>query len=152
MSTVEGKTLTKKKALKDLLSEGSEDFMSITSVHTTAHGSTFLAGGCEYLILTDKEAIARVDCIIRDTVENFSTEFIKLFVNLSESVIEEIKTYDNAREVLTEAIEEWDCEEGGCGMCNFIDKAIDTVGRGHLLSPYHGGEKEVGNYFIYKIN
>ena len=148
MSTVEGKTLTKKKALKDLLSEGSENFMSITSVHTTTHGSTFLSGGCEYLILTDKEANARVDCIIRDSVENFSTEFIQRFTPISEEDIRVIKETSRPNCILTECI-----EEGGLGgMCKFIDSAIQTDGRGHFLSPYDGEENKAGNYFIYKMD
>lgn len=92
-------------------------------------------GGHEYAVGTDKQADKAAREYVRETLWAFRTSFLARFV--PEGVGEDILSIVQEKcESSNEAI----ARLVGDKLGDLIDEAIQSDGRGHLLSPYDGNE------------
>jgi hypothetical protein len=103
----------------------------------------------EYMVLTDKEADARAEEDIKETLWAFNPSFLSSETGIDEEVFKAIQ--DNGRcESNNEAIES--IVNSTCGIDGFIEEAITADSRGHFINSYDGEESQEGEYFIYRVN
>ena len=109
--------------------------------------------GREYLVLTDNEADERAKQEILATLWAFGAKFILDCCGLdsSESIVESLQDMQGRScECCNDFIRA--LIEGTCGIDIFVNLAIESDGREHLIATYDGEENEQDEYFIYRVN
>ena len=109
----------------------------------------FDADGCEYMVLTSKEATEKAKDYIRDSLWAFNADFLIGFTDLPYDAKEMISDYqekhsEDANEAVFSLVEK--------RFKDLVRDAILTDGRGHFLSQYDGEEIEENDYYIYRTN
>lgn len=92
-------------------------------------------GGREYAVGTDKQADEAAREYIRETLWAFKTSFLARFVpeSISTDILRVLQErYEGSNEAIARLV--------GDRLGDLIDEAIQSDGRGHLLSPYDGNE------------
>lgn len=137
------KTLDKKSlALAEYLKINADD------VKVLDEDTTYEADGCEYLVLTDKEADEKARESILESVWAFNKSFLdchsEAISEMDEDVFSKIQEMcEGANKTILRLIDDVD---------HFVDDAILADGRGHFMSSYDGEENEQDGYYIYRIN
>lgn len=144
MTTIKNmKTLDKKSlALAEYLKINADD------VKVLDEDTTYEADGCEYLVLTDKEADEKARESILESVWAFNKSFLdchsEAISEMDEDVFSKIQEMcEGANKTILRLIDDVD---------HFVDDAILADGRGHFMSSYDGEENEQDGYYIYRIN
>ncbi len=102
----------------------------------------------DYLVYTDEEADEAVREHIEETVWAFSSTFLQAHTGVDSKRIQVVqdKMSEDANDVLKSMLNDFDA---------FVDDAVSSDGRGHLLSPYDGREIPIQVdrtvYYIYRI-
>lgn len=121
-----------------------------TEIKEGYNNNIFEYGNQEYLVVDEEEADQAVKENILESLWAFNIEFVLPHTNIdnNDRVIKALK------KMQAELCE--DCNEIIKGIITdieeFIEDAVETDGRGHLLSPYNGEEVEEEGYFIYRLN
>lgn len=92
-------------------------------------------GGREYAVGTDKQADRAAREHIRETLWAFKTSFLARFVpeGIGEDTLSIVQERcESSNEAIARLV--------GDKLGDLIDEAIQSDGRGHLLSPYDGNE------------
>lgn len=111
----------------------------------------------EYLVLTDEEANVLTHKYITENLWSFHAYFLLYFMNCTKKMdprdedtfceaLEEIqfRLAESANPMLYALVES--------NLPALIKDAIRSDGRGHFLALYDFEEREVGDYFIYRVN
>ena len=135
--------MTKIEALAKYLEIDVEDI-------TETDWDTLEADGSEFLVLTDEEADAKAYEEIEESLWAFKAEFII-----------DMCGFSGGEKSLT-AMQRESCEDcnefikamikGTCGLNFFMNRAIESDGRGHFISWYDGEENGQDEYFVYQVN
>lgn len=148
-------------ALKDYLIESGEgteeELQEITAGQSyNSDFDYFELLGCEYLVLTDKEADEKTADYIKDSLWAFNADFI-----LKHTAVYEETTDREDAEIIKalQMVQGSICESANAlvralivDIDAFIEDAVDADGRGHFLASYDGEENESGNFYIYRTN
>jgi hypothetical protein len=102
----------------------------------------------DYLVLTDKEADSKARECILESVWAFTPAFLAAHLKEGVSV-----------DVVTAIQGNGKCEDNNTALLSligdvdhFVDDAISSDGRGHLMSFYDGEEIELGKFYGYRVN
>lgn len=100
----------------------------------------FVAGGTQYLVLTDDEATTQARAHIRESVWAFRPEFLAKYVPMPVNAIQKLQEMcEGANPALLAML-----DQAG-KFKQFADDAIAADGRGHFLSNYDGKEAVVAS-------
>ena len=148
-------------ALKDYLIEANEateeELQEVTAEQSyNSHFNYFELLGCEYLVLTDREADEKAAEYIKDSLWAFNADFIVEHSKASHGTTErEQAEIIKALRMVQSSI----CESANAlvmalieDLDDFVIDAVETDGRGHFLATYDGEENESGNFYIYRTN
>jgi hypothetical protein len=114
----------------------------------------FSVGGEEYAVGTDQEADKAVTADIQEMVWAFNPDFICSMCGLPSEFEDGIRLMqekcESANPPLLALVEKQ------CGLPLFVERAVESDGRGHFLSGYDSEENEVDHegetFFIYRTN
>ena len=114
--------------------------------------NVYSVNGEEWAIGTDSECDDACKLYITDTTWAFRSSFICGYCNLPQELAEALeamqsKKCEGANDAILALIKKAD---GGLG--GFVMDAVSADGRGHFLSSYDGEERELGEFFAYRIN
>jgi hypothetical protein len=101
---------------------------------------TFEIHGGEWLVCTDEEADEKASEDILQTLWAFNTDFLLGFMPtyISESMVDACKEkYEDSNDDILQLI------KAGSGLEKFIQDAIASDGRGHMIDLYSGAEEEI---------
>lgn len=115
--------------------------LNITPDYVTEAGTkAFVAGGTQYLVLSDDEATLQAYAHIRDSVWAFRPEFLAKYVPMPVKAIQKLQELcEDANPALLAML-----DQAG-KFKQFADDAIAADGRGHFLSNYDGKEAVVAS-------
>lgn len=124
--------------------------LDITPDYITEAGTkAFMAGGTQYLVLTNDEATTQARAHIRESVWAFRPEFLAKYVPISVKAIQKLQeACENANPALLAML-----DQAG-KFKQFADDAIAADGRGHFLSNYDNKEVVIAGdgqpFYIYR--
>ena len=124
--------------------------LDVTPDYVTEAGTkAFVAGGTQYLVLTNDEATVQAYAHIRDSVWAFRPEFLAKYVPIPVKAIQKLQEMcEDANPALLAML-----DQAG-KFKQFADDAIAADGRGHFLSNYDNKEVVIAGdgqpFYIYR--